>query len=130
MLVHQAACVLLKDVERRLAELSLTSRGYFVLDGIDRDRPPSQQDLARLLGIDPNSMVTTIDELEGAGLVIRRRSPLDRRRYELHLTDAGRRALSAADSAMESAEDVVFASLGPAERDELAALLRPVVPGQ
>ena len=55
----------------------------------------TQQQLGRAIGMDPSSMVSTIDELEAKGWVERRRHPTDRRAYALHITDAGRETLTA-----------------------------------
>jgi DNA-binding MarR family transcriptional regulator len=118
---------LLKDVEDRLAPLKLSSRGYFVLDGIDRAVPPSQQDLARLLSIDPNTIVTLIDELEHQGFVTRSRNSGDRRRYDLHLTAAGTKVLTRAHSALDVTERDFFAPLADDQLADLHALLRLVL---
>ena len=122
--VHRLGCLLLEEVEHRLRPLGLASRSYFVLDGIDRDPPPSQQDLARALGIDANAVVIAVDDLERAGFVVRRRNTADRRRYDLHLTDAGRSALSAAHDATDDAEQDFFGALDAGQRDALDAALR------
>src|SRR5256885_16510123 len=86
LLAHKVSCLLLREFEQELQQLNLSSRGYFVLSHIDQERPPSQQDLVRLLMIDPTSMVSLMDELEKQGFVVRLRSTTDRLRYELHLT--------------------------------------------
>ena len=51
----------------------------------------TQQQLGRAIGMDPSSMVSTIDELEAKGWVERRRHPTDRRAYALHITERGPR---------------------------------------
>jgi DNA-binding MarR family transcriptional regulator len=127
LLAHKVGCLLLKDVEDRLAPLELSSRAYFVLDGIDRDIPPSQQDLARLLSIDPNTMVTVIDELEQLGLVTRSRNAGDRRRYDLHLTPAGTAVLTRAHSALDVTERQFFAPLSAEQLQDLHALLQALL---
>ena len=60
-----------------------------VLNVLDVEGAITQQSLGRSVGIDPSSMVATIDELESRGLVERRRHPSDRRAHALYLTEAG-----------------------------------------
>jgi DNA-binding MarR family transcriptional regulator len=105
--------LLLQGVEKPLAELGLNARTYFLLAGIDayRGQPLSQQELSRLLGIDPTTMVALVDELERMGYVLRARNAHDRRRYDLGLTEAGERALDDADAVMTAVEREFFAPL-------------------
>jgi MarR family transcriptional regulator, transcriptional regulator for hemolysin len=49
-----------------------------------------QRTLAEHLGLEGHSLVRLLDQLEEAGLVVRRDDPLDRRAKTLYLTDAGR----------------------------------------
>ena len=49
--------------------------------------------IAGLLGIDPATVVRTVDSLEKRGLVERRRNRQDRRQVFVEFTDAGRAAL-------------------------------------
>src|SRR5579875_2669176 len=62
----------------RLAALGLTTRQWGVLNVLDAEGPISQQQLGRAVGVDPSTMVATIDELEQRGLVRRRPLPSDR----------------------------------------------------
>src|SRR5512143_3459008 len=117
-LANKVGLLLLHAVEARLARLGLTSRTYFVLAAVDRDKPSSQQDLSRLLGIDPTTIVALVDQLEQGGFVVRARNPSDRRRYDLHLTPSGATALASAHEAMVAAESEFFA---PLTADELRA---------
>src|SRR5438876_560279 len=64
---------------------------------------PSQQDLARQLGVSGPVVVELIDELEGKALVERGRNPHDRRSYALVLTAEGRDVISRARAALATA---------------------------
>jgi DNA-binding MarR family transcriptional regulator len=127
---HKVGQLLLWAVEDRLRPLDLSSRTYFVLAGLDRDTPISQQDLSRLLSIDPTTMVALVDELERNGFAVRSRSQTDRRRYDLRLTPAGVSVLAAAHEAMATAEEEFFAPLGAAELDDYQAFLRRLLDGR
>jgi MarR family transcriptional regulator, lower aerobic nicotinate degradation pathway regulator len=114
-------------VEVRLADLDLTGRRYFVVAGAGAGGPVSQQDLARMLGIDPTTIVAIVDELQAGGFVRRERSTADRRRYELHLTPAGEKVLAAADEAIDEVESEFFRPLAPAERQRFHTTAGKVV---
>lgn len=92
----------------------------------------SQQDLSKLLSVDPTIMVALADDLERQGLVRRERSQSDRRRYVLRLTPAGPQALEQAFSAIKEAENTLLAPLSAQEADTLktlaARLLAPLWP--
>jgi DNA-binding MarR family transcriptional regulator len=59
---------------------------------------------------------------------MRQRNPQNRRAYELTLTNAGREALSEAESAVEDAEEAVLAPLNEGGRMQLHKLLLSLVP--
>ncbi len=110
-----------------LEELDLTGRQYAALAGLADDRPGSQQELARVLGLVPGLVVGLLDELEGRGLVARRRSAEDRRRTVVELTDAGRALLARADALAERVEEGLLAGTAPAERDALHGTVHAAV---
>jgi DNA-binding MarR family transcriptional regulator len=86
---------------------------------IDGQPGRSQQEIAGMLGMPPSRLVALVDELEGDGLVERRRNSVDRRQYALHLTDAGRVRLGEiAVLSAEHARDL----LAPLDSDEVARL--------
>ena len=89
-----------------------------------RDRGESSQaDLAGTLQLDRTNLVGLLNELENDGLIERRRSPEDRRRHTVVLTDEGRERLARAEFALAAAEDIVLANLTAKQRDTLYELL-------
>src|ERR1700722_12736104 len=68
-----------REFSARLAEVGLTPRMWGALNVIDAEGSITQQGLGKSIGMDPSTMVSTIDELESRGLVERRRHPTDRR---------------------------------------------------
>jgi DNA-binding MarR family transcriptional regulator len=90
----------------------------------------TQQALTDGLCIDTNYCVLLLNDLEEAGLVERRRDPLDRRRHIVTMTDQGRKALHQAEAAQQTLEDVILGALDEDERIELAHLLRKAIDGQ
>ncbi|GGL92425.1 hypothetical protein GCM10010129_40190 [Streptomyces fumigatiscleroticus] len=89
-------------------------------DGAER----SQNELASAIGVDRTTMVAVIDDLEGRGLVERHRSPRDRRRNVVTLTQAGATLLRDADQARLEAEKAYLAPLGEDAARALADALR------
>lgn len=87
----------------------------------------SQREVSDELLLDPSDVVSLVDILERAGMVERRRDPADRRRYALQLTGAGRRAVRRLTEISQQINAELLAPLGPAEREQLAALLARVV---
>jgi DNA-binding MarR family transcriptional regulator len=73
--------------------------------------------------------VALVDNLEERGLVERRRNAEDRRNYELHLTAAGRHAMTDLDQAAFEHEEAFSVPLTPAERAELSSLLAKLASG-
>jgi DNA-binding MarR family transcriptional regulator len=125
--LYKLGQLILQAAETRLAALGLTGRRYFVLAGAGQAGPVSQQDLARMLGIDPTTIVAIVDELEAEGFVRRERSTTDRRRYELHLTPSGKKALAEADDVIDEVEAEFFSPLAAAEFAQFQASAGRVV---
>src|SRR5229473_5007123 len=122
-----------KALHRRTSEELLGMRlKQFLLLGYVRDHGNggvSQQELETALLIDANSVVLLLNELEAAGLSVRRRDAHDRRRHLVELTPSGRVAVERAEKARESLEDEVLADFTPDERATLRKLLRRVLDG-
>lgn len=106
-------------VERALAPLGIKPRHLHVMAVIATDDSLSQQQISRLLDIDPNVMVGVIDDLEEKGLAERRRNPADRRRHVLVLTATGRRTLRRGLAMGIEFEAELFAGLGDEGRAAL-----------
>ncbi|WP_394436593.1 MarR family winged helix-turn-helix transcriptional regulator [Streptomyces sp. SGAir0957] len=122
-LLNKAGSILMEDAERALAEQGMRLRYFYVLAALESDLTLSQQDLSKLLHLDPTTMVALVDEMERAGHVERRRNPADRRRYILRLTDDGRTALARAGSAVDAVEREFLEAVPAEDRERLRALL-------
>ncbi|MFE6778392.1 MarR family winged helix-turn-helix transcriptional regulator [Streptomyces sp. NPDC057702] len=129
-LLHKAALSLVDDAERALETVGMRTRYFFVLAALAGGPELSQQDLSRLLNLDPTTVVTVIDEMERNQHVERRRNPLDRRRYNLLLTDTGRAALAGADGVVTEVETAFFGMLDDAERRVLRTMLDRMLAGR
>jgi len=77
-------------IDRRLKYLGMSQASWTTIATIAKaDAPMSQIELANKLGIEAATMVTMIDRLSKAGLILREASPVDRRVKLIVLTDAG-----------------------------------------
>jgi DNA-binding MarR family transcriptional regulator len=106
-----------------LETIGLTPRMWGALNVLAAESPVSQQQLGRAIGMDPSSMVATIDELERRGLVQRRPHPADRRAHALHITEAGRDTLAEGRKLSVRAQAELLAPLDKDEREQLHDLL-------
>src|SRR3989442_9058306 len=117
-----------KALHRRTTEELLGMRlKQFMLLGYVRDHGDgggSQQELETALLIDANSVVLLLNELEAAGLSVRRRDPHDRRRHLVELTAPGRVAVERAEKGRGTLEDEILAEFNPAERATFRKLPR------
>jgi DNA-binding MarR family transcriptional regulator len=114
----------LARAEDPLAALGLSGRQYMILAVLGADAPPSQLDLAALVGLLPAQVVPVLDELERRGFVERQRSEADRRRSVVRVTAAGTEILAKADDLAREIEDTLFGDLDPAAREQLSETLR------
>jgi len=89
--------------------------------------PRRMSDLAECAQTSQTSLTGIVDRLEEHGLVVRTRSAEDRRVVEVALTEHGRRAGEAAESAYLTRLGQVIAPLDSDERAEFKRLLRKVV---
>lgn len=84
--------------------------------------PRSQRDLARASGVTEQTMSRIVAGLERRGYVARHPHPHDARRHEVHLTDAGRRALAEAGDP-RVAEEMSIRGLDAEQVAQLRSLL-------
>ena len=85
--------------------------------------PISQQELGRVMGVDPSTMVARMDALEENGLIARRRSDEDRRAYEISLTAKGRKTLDRLSGEARDWAKHFFRALTADEQKQLNGLL-------
>ncbi len=90
--------------------------------GAPHELSPSALAAATL--VTSGTMTTRLDRLSARGLVERRPDPTDRRGVIVRLTDGGARKVDAALADLLARERGLLEVLGPAEGEQLAALLR------
>jgi DNA-binding MarR family transcriptional regulator len=72
-------------------------------------------------------VASLVARLTEKGQLERRSHPLHRHVQELHLTDAGRQALTSADTVIAAMEQQITTRLGPDHTTQLTALLGEVL---
>jgi DNA-binding MarR family transcriptional regulator len=114
----------------RVAEIGLDPATVGLLRMIARQPGRSQQSLAEELGVVRSRVVALMDNLEGKGLVERRRSATDRRNYELHLTPDGIHAMGQMRDIGAAHESDICAALTAEQHDQLKSLLEAIADQQ
>ena len=109
------------------AKHGLDAPSFDVLAALRRAGEPYQLTptaLMRTALVTSGAITQRLDRLEEKGLITRGRSEADGRAVVVTLTEAGRTALDAALPDHLDTERGMLAGLDPAEREQLAALLR------
>jgi DNA-binding MarR family transcriptional regulator len=123
-LLYSASQISQSLANQMLATMALSARQAGILTLVTELEPMTQKALGEVLGIDRTTMVSLLDDLEGKGYVTRRRHPRDRRAFLVHPTESGRSAKVAAVRILDEQQRRFLAPLTPAERRQLAALLK------
>ncbi|GAA2637229.1 MarR family winged helix-turn-helix transcriptional regulator [Paractinoplanes durhamensis] len=109
-------------LERRAAEHDVSLIQTRLL-GVLRDRRPTMQELAKLLGLDKSSVTGLIDRAERRGLVTRVPSPTDRRSSLVDLTDRARELIVAVSAGFEADVTAMVGRLPEQDRTDLTDLI-------
>lgn len=109
-----------------LEPLGVTRRQFGLLRLLADAEGQTQQQLSERLRTHRNVMVGMIDELEGRGLVERRRYPTDRRAHAVHLTGTAKKLLARGETILDACDNELVSALDPTERTALVTLLQRV----
>jgi DNA-binding MarR family transcriptional regulator len=105
-------------------QTGLHPREFGVLNVLARTPGITQQGVGHHAGVDPSTMVATLDALEERGLAERRPHLYDRRKRAVYLTPAGEEALREGRKVAAAVGRQTFAPLSADERKQLHELLR------
>jgi len=115
--------------ESVLAPLGLRPRHLVALTVLRSHDGITQQALSSTLEMDGTNIVVLLNELEADDLIERRRSPDDRRRHLVALTEAGAKRLAEAECALAAVDNEVLGALDDSQREVLYNLLLQAVRG-
>jgi DNA-binding MarR family transcriptional regulator len=107
-----------RDVE---ASTGASAAQLFALEQLAAGGPLALQELAARTLTDRSSVSVVVDRLVSAGLAARSTSRVDRRRAEVRITAAGRRALAAAPTPPTQRLLAAVGTLSPSARRALGA---------
>jgi DNA-binding MarR family transcriptional regulator len=123
-LLSQLGIYAAQQFAARMTTIGLTPPLAGLLRAIAVTPGQSQQALARYLRTQPSRVVAFVDDLEGRGLIERRRNPQDRRLHAIHLTQDGHEALHQIGQLARANDADLCAPLDDDERQQLISLLQ------
>jgi|ERR1700733_15049313 len=109
-------------LERLAAEHDLSIVQTRLL-GVLRDRKPTMNQLAKLLGLDKSSVTGLVDRAQRRGLVARVPSTADRRAVLVNLTDDGRSLVSQVSTRFEAEVSTMLGLLPSRDRQALSRIM-------
>ncbi len=115
-----------RDYMGTLTGLDLTQKQTATLWLINANPGVSQVSVASALGMDRATMMAVTDRLEERGVVIRKRSAVDRRKQELYLTPAGLQMLRKVKSRIAAHEARFKALFKPSELNAFIGALKKI----
>jgi DNA-binding MarR family transcriptional regulator len=116
-----------RDFAAALEPLRIEPRDFGTLVALQASGPGSQAELARHMGVSGASMVEIVDDLEGRGLLERRRLETDRRTQVLHLLPGVPEVLAEAARLAHEVSAPLLGPLGKGRTKRLLVLLRRLV---
>ena len=123
--VAETALAMRRDFDRRSAPTGVTRAQWRVLVRLSLAKGIRQVDLAEALDIEPITLCRMIDRLEEAGLVERRRDEIDRRAWNIFLTEKAKPLLDEVHVlARQFHEDALMGISEEDQRHALAVLAR------
>jgi MarR family transcriptional regulator for hemolysin len=128
VLLSQTAHALSSELTAALSELGISPRAHCVLSKAMAGGQ-TQSRLAELAALDKTTMVVTVDELERAGLAVRRTSSTDRRARIIEVTAAGEEMVAEGERIVSRVCDDVLSTLPPDHRIMLVEALAHLADG-
>jgi MarR family transcriptional regulator for hemolysin len=122
--LHGSARAWRLAMDRRLKHLGVSQASWMTITAAAKaQRPLSQSDLAEHLGVEGATMVSMIDRLVKAGLVLREPSKMDRRVKRVLLTEAGNRVFESVKSEAAALRKGLLAGIDPKQLESATELL-------
>ena len=104
-------------MERRISDLGVHHSQHRTLMELIRrqEQPPSQRELAEIMGVSPAAVTTILKKMEREGLVSRSMTHEDNRVNQIRITEKGIAKVNESRNAFESADCALFAGFTPEE---------------
>ena len=126
-LLHRAGQLADEAFLAALGNDGITARQFIVLDIVAREDNPSQTTICELSGIDRSTLADIVRRLVSRGLLGRKRTREDARRYAVRITDAGQKILDKAMGEARQVEDLIVGALPTNQRADFQNALRLMV---
>ena len=125
-LLSQANHAMTTEMTARLEGIGLYPRNFCVIQAASQD-DHTQTEIAQTIGLDKTTMVTSVDELEAAGLVERVPSVTARRARIIRVTEQGAAQPAEAKRIIAELQEEILDSLPADQRTALMDGLRALV---
>ena len=119
----ETARVMRRDFDRRASALGVTRAQWRVLLRLGGTADVRQVDLAEALDVEPITLCRMIDRLEDAGLVERRKNEIDRRAWNIHLTDKAKPLMQELQRLGDQFHEDVLAGVSRRDKQHALAVL-------
>ena len=124
LVLWKAAKAIEKVDRASIGDTGLQISEFAILEVLLHKGPLPINSIGEKVLLTSGSMTAAVNRLEGRGLVRRSQDPSDKRRFNVHLTVPGRRAIETAFAKHEKNLERVAGVLTGAERIELLRLLK------
>ena len=122
-LMSDVSRMMRRRFDERARSSGATGAQWRTLKIVERREGINQGQIAELLEVEPITACRMIDRLEEAGLVERRRDPVDRRAWRIFLTEKAKPVVAELHVVAEGMIEELLNGLSQAERDELVRSL-------
>ncbi len=110
----------------RMGKYDLRAVDFSVLSLLKANPNITQKRLSKAINVSPPNLANLLDGLEGRGLLMRQRNPLDKRSQTLILTPEGLRLCAKAEKTASELETEATSALTDEERNQLLGLMQKV----
>jgi len=125
--LHNTARAWRQGIDRQLKDLGVSQAGWMTIAMVAKAaEPPSQKQLADLLGVEGPTIVAMVDRLVTSKLVVREASTHDRRVKLIRLTPAGDALYDRVKIVADAFRTSVLEGLDPAAIEAATVLLETI----
>jgi MarR family transcriptional regulator for hemolysin len=122
--LHNTSRAWKQAIDSRLKDLGVSQAAWMTIAMVAKAAtPPSQKQLADLLGVEGPTIVAMVDRLVASNLVLRVASPHDRRVKLIELTDPGRAMYAQVKTRADELRTDLLAGVDPQALLSAASLL-------
>ncbi|WP_053067852.1 MarR family winged helix-turn-helix transcriptional regulator [Xenorhabdus khoisanae] len=126
-LLQRAARLWRREANYELRDFRLSESITGPIWAISKFGAMRQKELAEHIGIEGNSLVRILDELEAEGLVVRKSMPEDRRARLIELTAAGRRVAVELEQSLRGFISSLLGNADPADVQAAQRILTVII---